>query len=113
MRTGHSPPGLPAVAIREAVVPAFARLLTFFREEYVPQARTTLAAEAMPDGQAWYREQIRKYTTLDLSADEIQSIYYAARQYVKLKSHYLSPMRSHVASPSVPAEYDRRAAAAV
>ena len=34
----------------------------------------TLAAEAMPDGEAWYREQIRKYTTLDLSADEIHAI---------------------------------------
>ncbi len=61
-------------AIRDAVVPAFAKLLVFFRGEYVPKARTTLAAEAMPDGEAWYREQIRKYTTLDLSADEIHAI---------------------------------------
>ena len=61
-------------AIREAVIPAFARLLTFFRYDYVPQARTTLAAEAMPDGEAWYREQIRKYTTLDQSPDEIHAI---------------------------------------
>lgn len=61
-------------AIRDAVVPAFAKLLVFFRGEYIPKARTTLAAEAMPDGEAWYREQIRKYTTLDLSADEIHAI---------------------------------------
>ena len=61
-------------AIRDAVIPAFGTLLTFFREEYVPRARTTLAAEAMPDGKAWYREQIRKYTTLDLSPDEIHAI---------------------------------------
>ena len=61
-------------AIRDAVVPAFAKLLAFFRNEYVPQARTTLAAEAMPDGVAWYREQIRKYTTLDLSPEEIHAI---------------------------------------
>ncbi len=61
-------------AIRDAVVPAFAKLLTFFREDYVPRARTTLAAEAMPEGEAWYREQIRKYTTLDLSAEEIHAI---------------------------------------
>jgi uncharacterized protein (DUF885 family) len=61
-------------AIRDAVVPAFAKLLVFFRGEYIPNARTTLAAEAMPDGEAWYREQIRKYTTLDLSADQIHAI---------------------------------------
>lgn len=61
-------------AIRDAVIPAFGKLLVFFRSEYLPKARTTLAAEAMPDGQAWYREQIRKYTTLDLSPDEIHAI---------------------------------------
>jgi uncharacterized protein (DUF885 family) len=61
-------------AIRDAVVPAFGRLLAFFRAEYLPRARATLAAEAMPDGAAWYREQIRKYTTLDLSPDEIHAI---------------------------------------
>ncbi len=64
--------GLAAIA--DALVPAFANLLTFFRNEYVPQARTTLAAEAMPDGEAWYREQIRKYTTLDLTPDQIHAI---------------------------------------
>ncbi|MFN3703418.1 DUF885 domain-containing protein [Thermomonas sp.] len=61
-------------AIRDAVIPAYAKLLAFFRNEYVPGARTTLAAEAMPDGVAWYREQIRKYTTLDLSPEEIHAI---------------------------------------
>jgi len=61
-------------AIRDGVIPAFAKLLVFFRSEYMPKARTTLAAEAMPDGEAWYREQIRKYTTLDLSPDQIHAI---------------------------------------
>ena len=63
-----------AAAIQNSVVPAFAGLLTFFREEYVPQARTTLAAEAMPNGADFYRQQIREYTTLDLTPDEIHQI---------------------------------------
>ncbi|MFT3755370.1 MAG: DUF885 family protein [Pseudoxanthomonas sp.] len=58
-------------AIADAVIPAYANLLQFFRNEYVPQARTTLAAEAMPDGAAYYRQQIREYTTLDLPPSEI------------------------------------------
>lgn len=58
-------------AIREHLVPAYATLLAFFRNEYVPRARDTLAAEAMPDGKAWYRQQIREYTTLDLSPEDI------------------------------------------
>jgi uncharacterized protein (DUF885 family) len=61
-------------AIAEAVIPAFASLLTFYREEYVAQARTTLAAEAMPGGEEFYRAQIREYTTLDLSPQEIHDI---------------------------------------
>jgi uncharacterized protein (DUF885 family) len=61
-------------AIADAIVPAFAHLLTFFREDYIPHARTTLAAESMPNGVAWYREQIRNYTTLDLTPDQIHAI---------------------------------------
>ena len=58
-------------AISGSAIPAFRKLLTFYRDEYVPQARTTLAAEALPDGKAFYAQQINQNTTLDLSADEI------------------------------------------
>ena len=61
-------------AIGTSVIPAYARLLAFFRNDYMPNARTTLAAEAMPDGVAWYRQQIRHYTTLDLPPEEIHRI---------------------------------------
>lgn len=61
-------------AIGQRLQPAFAKLLKFFREEYLPRARTSLAAEAMPDGEAWYQQQIREYTTLELSAEEIHQI---------------------------------------
>ncbi len=60
--------------IRDGVIPAYAALLEFFRNEYVPQARTTLAAEAMPEGKAFYRQQVRKFTTLDLDPDQIHRI---------------------------------------
>ena len=56
------------------VIPAYAKLLTFFRNEYMPQARTTLAAEALPDGKDYYRQQIREYTTLDLDPEAIHEI---------------------------------------
>ena len=60
-------------AISGSVVPAFGKLLTFYRQEYVPQSRTTLAAEKMPGGEAFYRQQIREYTTLDLSPQQIHA----------------------------------------
>lgn len=56
------------------VAPAYDRLLRFFRSEYLPKTRTTLAAEAMPDGEAFYQAQIREYTTLDLTAEQIHAL---------------------------------------
>ena len=61
-------------AIRDDVIPAYAKLLDFIRNVYMKQARTTLSAEAMPDGKAFYRTQIREFTTLDLSPDDIHAL---------------------------------------
>lgn len=61
-------------AISSKVIPAYAKLLKFFRDDYMPHARKTLAAEAMPDGKAWYRQQIKEYTTLDLDPEAIHQI---------------------------------------
>ncbi|MBY9063370.1 DUF885 family protein [Sphingomonas yunnanensis] len=56
------------------VVPAYSKLLTFYRGEYLPRTRTTLAAETMPDGRAFYQTQIRQFTTLSLTASQIHAI---------------------------------------
>lgn len=61
-------------AIGDRMIPAYRKLLAFFRDEYVPRARTTLGASELPDGEAFYHQQIREYTTLDLSPDEIHRI---------------------------------------
>ena len=61
-------------AIAQSVIPAYRDFLKFFREEYLPQTRETLAAEAMPDGPDYYQQQIRQYTTLDLTAAQIHQI---------------------------------------
>jgi uncharacterized protein (DUF885 family) len=63
-----------AAAIRDRVIPAYAKLLKFFRDDYLPHARKTLAAEALPDGKAYYRQQISEYTTLDLDPEAIHAI---------------------------------------
>jgi uncharacterized protein (DUF885 family) len=60
--------------ITAQIVPAYAKLLKYFNEDYVPKARKTLGAYALPDGQAYYRSQIRQYTTLDTSPEEIHKI---------------------------------------
>ncbi|MBD8874580.1 DUF885 family protein [Rhodanobacter sp. DHB23] len=77
--------------IRDQVIPAYANLLKFFDEEYVPQARSTLAAEALPNGKAYYRQQIREYTTLDLSPDQIHQI--GLDQVAKIHAQMLDVMK--------------------
>ncbi|MFT4198234.1 MAG: DUF885 family protein [Pseudoxanthomonas sp.] len=61
-------------AISTQVVPAYAGLLKFMREEYMPKARTTLAAEALPDGKAYYRAQVREFVTEDLDPEQIHQL---------------------------------------
>ncbi|MFL6690721.1 MAG: DUF885 domain-containing protein [Alphaproteobacteria bacterium] len=63
-----------AQVIREAVQPAYADLLKFVRDEYIPHTRTTLAAYDLPDGKALYRQTIREYTTLDMSPEDIHKL---------------------------------------
>ncbi len=60
--------------IREAVQPAYGELLKFMRAEYLPATRTTLAAQELPDGKAYYRAKIREYTTLDMESADIHAL---------------------------------------
>ena len=61
-------------AIDQAVVPAYRDLLAFYRDTYVPGARKTTAAHDLPNGDAYYQAQIRKFTTLDLTPEQIHQI---------------------------------------
>jgi uncharacterized protein (DUF885 family) len=58
--------------IRTAVMPAFGDVAKFLRDEY--EASESLGAEQLPNGEAYYAFQIRRYTTLtDTSADELHA----------------------------------------
>nr|WP_137678431.1 DUF885 family protein [Parerythrobacter lutipelagi] len=61
-------------AIQRFATPAYRRLLSFFQDEYLPKSRTSLAASQMPEGAEYYQQQIRQYTTLELTAPEIHEI---------------------------------------
>jgi uncharacterized protein (DUF885 family) len=60
--------------IREAVQPAYVELLKFMRTEYLPRLRTTLAAQDLPDGRAFYRAKIREFTTVDMDPAAIHAV---------------------------------------
>ena len=61
-------------AIGEAVTPAYRKLLSFWLSEYVPGARQSISARDLPNGDAYYRAEIREYTTTGLSPEEIHQI---------------------------------------
>jgi uncharacterized protein (DUF885 family) len=75
------PAGVPAgeharlrAAGREAVraaVGGYRELLDFLVKEYVPGARTTVGASELPRGREYYAHLVRKYTTLDVTPEEV------------------------------------------
>jgi uncharacterized protein (DUF885 family) len=77
--------------LRDIVAPAYARLLTMIRTEYLPKARTTLAATAMPDGQAYYKAMIEKFTTLDLTPQQIHDI--GLKEVARIQAEMEATMR--------------------
>lgn len=77
--------------IRETIQPAYRELLKFWNTEYVPHARAALAAETLPDGKAFYRQQIIEYATLDKSPDEIHRLGLA--EVAKLHAQMVAVMK--------------------
>ena len=61
-------------AIRESVVPAFEKLLAFFKEEYLPACRHEAGVWSLPDGNERYAYTVRHYTTTNLSPNEIHDL---------------------------------------
>jgi len=79
------PEGIPAAererlaaagrqVIAESVVPAYREILTFLVERYLPAARESVGASALPEGEAWYRHAVAWHTTLDLTPREIHEL---------------------------------------
>lgn len=61
-------------AIASAVIPAFRDFQTFFANEYMPGARKTIAASALPDGRAYYTDLVHFYATYDITPDEVHAL---------------------------------------
>jgi uncharacterized protein (DUF885 family) len=61
-------------AITEKVLPSYDRFGRYLKAQYIPKARTTLGASALPDGKAYYEYQIRTITTTNRTADQIHQL---------------------------------------
>lgn len=61
-------------AIQESIVPGYSAYFEFMRDEYVPNARGSIGASALPNGREFYRHRVHRFTTLDLTPAEVHEI---------------------------------------
>ena len=60
-------------AVAESVTPAYARFREFLSTTYIPGARDTIAASALPEGAAYYQHLVKRFTTLPLTSDQVHA----------------------------------------
>lgn len=61
-------------AVTTQITPAYHRMSHFFNEEYLPACFDDVGVWQMPDGQELYAFQARKFTTTELTPEEIHEI---------------------------------------
>ena len=61
-------------AIRDAVLPAYAKFTAFVRDEYAPKGRAEPGVWALPGGDAIYAYRVKDSTTTNLTPEEIHQI---------------------------------------
>ena len=75
-------------AVRRALV----RLGDYVTNEYIPNCRTSTAATDLPDGEAYYSFQLRRFTTTPLTAQEIHEL--GLNEVARIKSEMIEVIRS-------------------
>lgn len=62
------------LVISRDVIGSYQRIKTFFDREYLPNARPTLGASGFPNGQAYYEDRVRHFTTTNLTSEQVYQI---------------------------------------
>jgi uncharacterized protein (DUF885 family) len=60
-------------AVKNTVLPSFARFAAFVKNDYAPHGRTDFGVWALPDGEDRYRLAIRHHTTTNMSPEEVHA----------------------------------------
>ncbi|MEM5549245.1 DUF885 domain-containing protein [Pseudoalteromonas neustonica] len=60
--------------IKDQVIVAYKGYLTFFNEEYQPGARSEIGISTTPNGEAFYANRAKYYTTTDMTPKEIHEL---------------------------------------
>ena len=60
-----------AEIISREVFPAYREFLRFMVDDYMPSASASIGVSSRPGGRGFYRHRVRKFTTLDISPEEV------------------------------------------
>lgn len=60
-----------ATLIAEDVIPAYQKFLRFMIEDYKPSASDAIGVSSRPAGREFYRQRVKKFTTLDLTPEQV------------------------------------------
>ncbi|WP_157972834.1 DUF885 domain-containing protein [Aureibaculum luteum] len=71
--------------ISKSVNPALERFRSFMTDTYLPNTRKTYGLSELPNGTAWYNEQIKFHTTTNKTAQEIHDLGLSEVARIKLK----------------------------
>lgn len=63
-----------AKVLSEKLLPSFKSLYNYTNTDYLAASRTTSGISAIPDGAKYYKHLIKRYTTTNMTADEIHQL---------------------------------------
>jgi uncharacterized protein (DUF885 family) len=60
--------------LRTKVIPEYRRLHDYLEQDYLPQARDTIAWSELPGGDYWYAWLVRRHTSTELTPDQVHEL---------------------------------------
>ncbi len=61
-------------SVEQNVLPTYQAFYDFMTQEYMPNTRENIAANSLPDGDAFYENRVRYYTTLNMTSAEVHEL---------------------------------------
>jgi uncharacterized protein (DUF885 family) len=87
--------------IETTVLPEYRTLLKFWNDEYYPNMAKSIAATDLPDGKAYYQSRIKRFTTLDMTPEEIHA--FGLTQVAMIHQEMLDTMKEAKFDGDLPA----------
>ncbi len=60
--------------LKDKIIPSFTNLYNYVSTDYLKASRATSGISAIPNGKEYYNHLIKRYTTTDMTADEIHEL---------------------------------------